>query len=273
MKDKATGKPADKTKPTEKPTEKTITLYELEIGVIKQELKKLPNGYLVKRGQCYYEKTETVQKGITKNPHRIRQLARKAYLLQRLKHLEWNLSLAKEQCSQYMTEDQFEIIQNLSPSCKALPVSYFFHHSVHDQFESDSAIKAMKPGNAGNTIHSEGLVYFTNKGLCVRSKSERIIADTLDNNNILYSYESPLSLKGGIRYPDFTIYRPSDGKLFLWEHFGLMKNEDYRMKTNEKLAFYSKNGFFPFDNLICTYENDMQSPAYLQSIVEIFLVR
>ena len=46
----------------------------------------------------------------------------------------------------------------------------------------------------------------TEKGEYVRSKSEKIIADTLTKNNINYVYELPLRLKGyGTVKPDFTV--------------------------------------------------------------------
>jgi hypothetical protein len=52
-----------------------------------------------------------------------------------------------------------------------------------------------------------------------------------------------------------------------------MNQEEYRKKTNEKLAFYNRFGFYPFDNLICTYEQDLQKPAHIQAIIETFILR
>ena len=52
-----------------------------------------------------------------------------------------------------------------------------------------------------NKLKELGLI--TEKGEYVRSKSEKIIADTLTKNNINYVYELPLRLKGyGTVKPD-----------------------------------------------------------------------
>ena len=238
--------------------------YETEIDAIKQELKKLPAGNLVKQGAYYYEKVDSIKKGITKDQQRVMQLARKAYLLRRLEHLEWNYSLAKKQFRQYKTEAPMEIVQGLPSVYQSLPVSYFFHPSVHDQIEN---------ATAGNVGHPDQLVYLTDSGVSVRSKSELIIANALDQNGIPFRYEAALALGGVSRYPDFTIYRPFDGKMFLWEHLGLMDQDEYRLKTIEKLILYAKYGFFPFDNLICTYEHDIRNPSYVHEVIEAFLLQ
>jgi hypothetical protein len=52
-----------------------------------------------------------------------------------------------------------------------------------------------------------------------------------------------------------------------------MDQDGYRNKMIEKLALYARYGFFPFDNLICTYEKDLQNPAYIHVIIEAFLLQ
>jgi hypothetical protein len=243
---------------------KDTQLYKSEIDAIRRELDKLPKGHLTAQRHYYYETIGTVQKGITKDRPKVKQLARKAYLIRRLGHLEWNYSLVKKQSARYKTEDPKEIIRELPSFYQMLPVNYFFHPIVDESNNNEFF---------SNMNHNEGLIYLTNSGIHVRSKSERTIADTLDQNNIPYRYEAALVLGGENRYPDFTVYRPSDGKLFLWEHLGLIKNEGYRQKAVEKLTLYARYGFFPFDNLICTYEQDIQNPARIQAIIEMFLSR
>ena len=238
--------------------------YEIEITAIKQELKTLPPGYLVKRETRYYAKAGPVEKGITKEPQKVMQLARKAYLLQKLKHMEWNFSLAQKQSKPYKTEDLMEIVQELSAAYQGLPAKYFFHPSVHDQFEKTTT---------RNVSHPESLIYLTDSGIYVRSKSERTIANALDQKGIPYHYEAALAVGGASKYPDFTIFRPSDGKMFLWEHLGLMDDGGYRQKTIEKIALYAQYGFFTYDNLICTYEQDLHDPAHIHGLIEVFLLR
>jgi len=243
---------------------KETQLYETEINAIKKELYKLPKGQMTMKRSFFYETVGNVQKGITKDKLKVKQLARKAYLLKRLKHLEWNYSLVKTQAGRYKTEDPMDIIRELPSFYQTLPFSYFFHPLVQNQSENISE---------GNTMHKDELIYLTNSGILVRSKSERTIADMLDQNGIPYQYEAALTIGGEIRRPDFTVHRPFDGKMVLWEHFGRMDDLEYRQRTNKKLAFYNLHEFYPYKNLICTYEQDLQDSAYIQVIIEALLLR
>ena len=95
----------------------------------------------------------------------------------------------------------------------------------------------------------------TEKGEYVRSKSEKIIADTLTKNNINYVYELPLRLKGyGTVKPDFTVLNKRTRHEYVWEHFGMMENETYRENAYNKLKLYGQNGIIPSINLITTFE-------------------
>jgi len=243
---------------------KDAKLFEKEIDAIKRELDTLPEGRLTKKGAFYYVTIGSVQKGITRDHQRIMQLARKAYLTRRLRNIEWNFSLEMQQAGRYKSEDPAEIIRGLPSFFQTLPAHYFFHPSVLKQLENCSE------GNAG---HADGLAYLTSSGIRVRSKSERTIADALYQNRIPYRYEAAIALGGEERYPDFTIFRPSDGKMFLWEHLGLIDNDGYRQKASEKIALYIRHGFCPFDNLICTYEQDILNPAQIQTLIETHLLR
>jgi len=245
-----------------------VKFYEIEIKRVEQELQGLPDGYLVKCKSRYYVKSGNVLKGVTKDRGKIRQLARKAYLRQKLKHLKWNYTLTKKISARQKTEDPMEIIRGLSPCCQTLPIDYFFHPSSHEQIEQAADVPERQ-----NVRYPEGLIYLTNSGIYVRSKSERTIADMLQQNRIPYRYETALALGSININPDFTIYRPSDGKRVLWEHLGRMDDDGYRQKTIEKLALYTRYGFFPFDNLICTYEHDLLNPAYIQAIIEMLLLQ
>ena len=220
-----------------------LKYYETEIDAVKQELNELPAGILVKRGAFYYVKDGSSEKGITKDQQRIRQLARKAYLYRRMGNLKWNYSLASKQSQRLRTEDPKEIIEGLSSAYQSMPEDFFFHSSVQQSLE--------KPV-VSNPGYRDGLLYLTDSGVRVRSKSERIVANMLSQYKIPYRYEAALTLAGEVRYPDFSVYRPFDGRLILWEHLGLMESEEYRQKAIRKLALYAQNGFLPFDNLICT---------------------
>ena len=245
---------------------KDTELYEAEMEAIRKELCELPESHLIKKGSYYYEVSGTEQKGITKEHQRIRQLARKAFLLQRLENLEWNHSITKKQYYRFKTEDPMEIIRGLHSIYKAMPVEYFFHPSVHDQMHKTEHT------HNGNMIYIDGLRYIANSGILVRSKSERTIADALYRNRIAHKYEEEFTFGREKKCPDFTIYRASDGKVILWEHFGIENNEGYKKAVVEKMNLYARNGFLPFDNLICTYEQDLLNPAKIQKLIEMYLL-
>ncbi len=97
---------------------------------------------------------------------------------------------------------------------------------------------------------------YSKKGERVRSKSEKILADLFNDLGLFYKYECPLVLNGfGTIYPDFTLLSLKLKKEFYWEHLGLMDNPEYAEKAIMKIDTYVKNGIFPGDRLILTYES------------------
>lgn len=93
----------------------------------------------------------------------------------------------------------------------------------------------------------ENLIYLTDRGELVRSKSEWIIADKMNAAGIDYQYEQPVMLDGVERYPDFTVVDDDSGVTWYWEHNGLMSNQEYRERWKRKLAAYEKAGILPLD--------------------------
>lgn len=108
-------------------------------------------------------------------------------------------------------------------------------------------------------------IYSENKER-VRSKSEKIIADKLKAIGIPYRYEAPITLKGyGIVYPDFTLLDIHNRKEYIWEHFGMMDDEQYIEKAIKKIELYQRNGYFTGDKLIITHET-RQRPLDMQVV-------
>jgi len=79
------------------------------------------------------------------------------------------------------------------------------------------------------------------------SKNEVIIANCLNKykDRISYAYEDKLTLEGSGRTikPDFTIENLDTGRIFYWEHLGMLTKEEYREKWNLKLQGYLDDGF------------------------------
>ena len=96
--------------------------------------------------------------------------------------------------------------------------------------------------------------HYTSKGERVRSKSEVMIADALEQMGIPYRYECPLDMSGRILYPDFTLLRIEDRKTLYWEHLGMMDDPVYCQNALRKLRIYEAHEIFPGINLILTIE-------------------
>ena len=91
-----------------------------------------------------------------------------------------------------------------------------------------------------------------------RSKSERLIANMLDKNGILYKYEKPLSLRGFTVYPDFTILDIRNRREIYLEHLGMMDKENYLDNAILKLNRYSRAGYQLGDRLLVTMESKIR---------------
>ena len=100
----------------------------------------------------------------------------------------------------------------------------------------------------------------------VRSKSERSLADFFTERGIAFRYEAKLAINGKVYYPDFMILC-DDGRILIWEHFGLMDKEEYFISACRKLEQYRRAGYVQHSNLICTYEEDLRSGAVLEEIL------
>lgn len=96
--------------------------------------------------------------------------------------------------------------------------------------------------------------YYTRQNLRVRSKSEVIIADILDEAGIPFLYEKPLKLKAGTVHPDFTLLNIRTRREVYWEHLGIMDDADYRNNAFLKLRNYEETGLYPFESVIWTFE-------------------
>lgn len=142
-----------------------------------------------------------------------------------------------------------------------------FMSSNCDLFQTDIlAYQWASQPYPSNSYYPEQLKYRTTKGRMVRSKSERTIANMLEKYEIPYRYEPEMVFDGKTIYPDFVLMR-ADGTLIIWEHFGLMDQNDYQMSALQKQERYRRAGYHQHTNLICTYEEDLVSESMLEEIL------
>ena len=89
-------------------------------------------------------------------------------------------------------------------------------------------------------------------------------------NKIPFRYECALHLGNTTIYPDFTILHPHTGKIYYWEHFGMMDDANYAKNTCFKLQTYTTHGIIPSINLITTYETKEHplSSDFIEKIIQ-----
>jgi len=93
-------------------------------------------------------------------------------------------------------------------------------------------------------------INISERGEPMISKSEVIIANCLNKykNEITYAYENKIEIKSSGRRisPDFTIEHLTSGRVYYWEHLGMMTLDDYREKWIKKKQGYLDDGFVVF---------------------------
>ncbi len=119
----------------------------------------------------------------------------------------------------------------------------------------------------------EGKKYPTPDGWVVRSKSEVIICNTLRHLGIPYVYEEEHNIGGITIATDFTILIPKQGREILYEHFGMLSDQEYFEKFIIKLKQYLRAGYVPGVNLIITLEfgDGSLNPAMLEKTLSAWL--
>lgn len=172
------------------------------------------------------------------------RLARATWLRTRLAEAEAGIAACQKYLKSFHGEDlRLEKILNQAEFCALIG---------HPEYNDALWQKAER---RKNDKHPESLQIEQKFGDFVRFKSESLIAMTLDKYGIAYRYENPLETPKGKFYPDFTIRHPKNHKNYIWEHFGMMDDEDYAAKVPEKLSIYLECGFAPGENLLMTFES------------------
>ncbi len=236
---------------------------EAQIHSLKEQIAQLPDGKIIcahNGSQCKWYRSDGKNKTYIPKKNRVlaQQLAVKKYL-----------TLQLEESQQELRAVDFYLRHHNSsePTSQQLLTSKDYQEILAPYFlpESERYIEWMNAPYDRNPIAPERLVHKTSFGLRVRSKSESLIATLLHTKGIPFRYECALQLGAVVVYPDFTILHPVTGKIFYYEHFGMMDNPDYRAKTHSKLQIYTSHGIIPTINLITSFET-MDNPLDMDMV-------
>ena len=179
-------------------------------------------------------------------------LAQKDYDLAVMRSAEEELKVLRPLIRKYEKGIAEDIYPKLHPERRNLVVPFFPSDEEYIQKWLDEPYD--RPG------FSEGdPEFYSDKEIRVRSKSEILIANKYDYNNIPVKYEVPTYLDGfGWVNPDFTMLNIRLRKEYIHEHFGKMDDPEYAARNIAKLNAYMKNGYFPGKNFICTFETQKE---------------
>lgn len=218
--------------------------------------------YIKKSGGkvAFTEYKDKKEHGVGRNPDRVHKLGRARYLRMMIKNLtECCRELEKLLAKLYFIEEKYnlnELVNTLSSS--GLDMNRIYH--------SPKQLKRMRYNYRKNNFFVENLIHISNGGIILRSKSEKLIANRLEEWNITFLYEYPLVIDGKTIYPDFTIIK-DNGEIIYWEHFGKMNDDDYFAKGCERHRFYRNHGYSDHTNLIITWEEDLLDMKVIDHII------
>ena len=113
-------------------------------------------------------------------------------------------------------------------------LSYAMHRS--DTVQRNSSL-FNTPQQFNKKLIPDGATY------SVTSRIEYIIHNALTKNGLKPNYEKPLKIKNRNKHikPDFTINLP-DGRVFYWEHLGMLDHRKYFQKWQLKRKGYENSG-------------------------------
>ena len=235
-----------------KELEECIKLLEKELNELPQGtmLSKTINGkrYIYQQFRNEFSNGKFIQKYISKDVQLQNGIVRRRIIEDSLPILKHNLKYLEKALSKIKKFDLHEICSNLPGGYK--PVPYKCQKIFPD---IDITAWLNEPYNT-NPKFGEQLIHDTISGGKVRSKSEALISYMLSKYEIPYRYEPELVIDGCVLYPDFELLRVRDKKLFYWEHFGMMDNEQYAQNAHSKIKLLGENGIVQWSNLITTFE-------------------
>jgi ATP-dependent exoDNAse (exonuclease V) alpha subunit len=87
----------------------------------------------------------------------------------------------------------------------------------------------------------KNLIHQASDGKMLRSKSELLIYQRLIDKNLNPLYEKKLTIKEVEKLPDFTIENEESGEVYYWEHCGMLFDDEYKQRWEEKYQWYKEN--------------------------------
>lgn len=225
-----------------------------ELKESKAALRQKPAGFIMtgqrngRRDYTYRTKKGGVdrRRRINSKPAEVNDLLEKRYLLEKVRQLEFATQVTNQFIADYVDPSDDSVRIALARKYEMTPGEILRPVTAIDTFTEDYE-------------HFEGYpetkTQPTSVGIMVRSKSEALIAESLVSAGIRFHYEEVLRIGPYVLYPDFHCWA-TDGKEYIWEHFGLMNSDMYLRRYHEKMQEYEDCGIVPWKNMICTFDTE-----------------
>ena len=235
-----------------------IRLLDMLIKKKEHALERLPSGNIIIyhnacQGIQYYKidpKTGTRTYIPKANVELIKALAQKNYDARVLKSALKEKELLEKLMNRYPTVTMEEYYETLDEERRKLVSPVWLPDEEFIKRWQEAPFKQKR------CVDKEQC-FLTNRGEYVKSKSEKIIADRLNERNIPYRYEAELVLdEGVIIHPDFTLINMKTRNEVYLEHLGMMDNPGYANKAVKRIRLYSRNGIVLGDRLWITLESE-----------------
>ena len=233
-----------------------IDLLNLLISKKEKSMNRSPRGSLIISDRKYPEYYLVNEEDGTRtyisrsNITLMKKLAQKSYDSNVLRVAQEEKAMLEQLLSNYPHVSMEEIYETMTSKRRELVSPVWL--------PDDEYIKAWQEAPFFNkSLENTDKCFTTNRGELVRSKSEKIIADRLNELNIPYKYEAQLILDDGtILYPDFTILNMKQRTDMYLEQCGMMDNPEYANNMARRIRTYSRNGIVLGQKLWITMETD-----------------
>ena len=133
----------------------------------------------------------------------------------------------------------------LPPSSKVIEALGFIDEKEFEKFTGQ------------DSKYKEDLRHNSLDGVKMRSKSEISIAGIYASKGIPAVYEMPLRFPDGtVMRPDFTVWVRSKRRYMYHEHIGMLNDRIYLENQVWKFKKYIEFGYFPFSNILYTFDDE-----------------
>ena len=237
---------------------------------LNRNLSKAPEGDLILRKDRKYNKWyQRIHRGKedqwiylkrSEQPM-IKKLALKKYYQSRLKDVDFQLALGRRLEKEFVNQPDAAYQWISKPE-----ISQILGREDLQQWAKAPYVRKEK--------YQSGQIHEYSRDVAFRSKSEEMIALALDKYQIPYHYEEGIEVAGEILYPDFVIRHPVTGRVYIWEHLGMMDDDQYRGDVMWKMSKYLQAGYTPMLDLIFTSETRKEPLTYrkIEEIIRMFFL-